>query len=104
MHGSVSFVEIGTTDTDRTHAFFERVFGWKFTPMSHGGGWFQTPSMRMGLHGNDPQPQALASVRDAGGTAENSGEEVPGFGRFANCRDPQGIVFGLHQRPSAPQT
>jgi predicted enzyme related to lactoylglutathione lyase len=66
------------------------------------------------LHGEDAQPQlyvfldvpdldqAIASVRDAGGTAESPGEEVPGFGRFTNCRDPQGIVFGLHQRPGAP--
>jgi predicted enzyme related to lactoylglutathione lyase len=114
MHGSVTFVEIGTNDTDRTRAFFERVFGWSFNPMNKGGGWFQTPSMRMGLHGDDAQPQlyvflevpdldqAIASVRDAGGTAEPPGEAVPGFGRFTNCRDPQGIVFGLHQRPGAP--
>jgi predicted enzyme related to lactoylglutathione lyase len=113
MHGQVSFVEIGTTDTDRTSAFFAKVFGWKFTPMDTGGGWFQAPTMRMGLHGNDPQPQlyvflevpdldrAVASVRDAGGTAEDPGAEVPGFGRYANCKDPQGIVFGLHQRPGA---
>jgi len=113
MHGQVSFVEIGTTDTDRTSAFFADVFGWKFTPMDTGGGWFQAPTMRIGLHGDDPQPQlyvflevpdlddAVARVRDAGGTVEAPGPEVAGFGRYANCKDPQGIVFGLHQRPGA---
>ena len=111
MQGNVSFVEIGTTDIDRTRAFFESIFGWAFTPMTNGGGYFQTPAMRMGLHGNDPQPQlyvflevpdldeAVLKVREAGGEAEAPGPETPGFGRFANCRDPQGIIFGLHQRP-----
>jgi uncharacterized protein len=109
MLGNVSFLELGTTDTERTRSFFESVFGWQFHPMAQGGGWFQAPSMRVGLHGNDPQPQiytflevpdlesAIALVRQAGGEADPPAEE-PGFGRFSNCRDPQGIRFGLHQR------
>jgi predicted enzyme related to lactoylglutathione lyase len=63
----------------------------------------------MGMHGDDPQPQiyvffevpdleqAIALVREAGGEAEPPAEQ-PGFGRFSNCRDPQGIRFGLHQQ------
>jgi hypothetical protein len=49
MSGHVSFIEIGTTDPERSVPFFERVFGWPFHPMSGGGGWFQSPSIRLGL-------------------------------------------------------
>ena len=78
--------------------------------MAAGGGWFQAPSMRVGLHGDDPQPQvyvffevphleeAMALVREAGGEADPLTSE-PDFGRFSNCRDPQGIRFGLHEVP-----
>jgi predicted enzyme related to lactoylglutathione lyase len=113
MHGKVSFVELGTSNAERSRPFFERVFGWNFHPMAEGGGWFQAPSMRVGLHGDDPQPQiyvyfevpdleqAMALVREAGGEAEPPEPETPGFGRFSNCRDPQGIRFGLHQHTAA---
>jgi predicted enzyme related to lactoylglutathione lyase len=111
MHGTISFVELGTSDPERSHLFFERVFGWTFHPMAAGGGWFQTPSIRVGLHGDDPQPriyvffevpdleQAIALVREAGGEADPATAEEVGFGRFSSCRDPQGIPFGLHEAP-----
>ena len=109
MHGKVSFVEIGTSDAERSRPFFEQVFGWTFNPMPQGGGWFQCPSMRVGLHTEDiPQlyvflavpdlEQAVAQVRDAGGEADPPGAYEPGFGRFSLCRDPQGVRFGLHQQ------
>jgi len=109
MHGNVSFIELGTSDTERSRPFFQRVFGWTFTPMAQGGGWFQAPTMRVGFHGEDtPQiyvffevpdlEQALALVREAGGEADAPLPEEPGFGRMAFCRDPQGIRFGLHQQ------
>jgi predicted enzyme related to lactoylglutathione lyase len=111
MHGNVSFLELGASgaDTSKTEAFFARVFGWTFNPMPRGSGWFQAPLMRVGLHGNDTQPQiyvflevpdlerAMKLVREAGGEADPATNE-PGFGKFSNCRDPQGIRFGLHQR------
>jgi predicted enzyme related to lactoylglutathione lyase len=109
MHGNVSFLELGSVDTESSRAFFQRVFGWSFHPMSQGAGWFQAPTMRIGLHGDDPQPQiyvflevpeleaAMALVREAGGEADPPTSE-PGFGKFSNCRDPQGIRFGLHQK------
>ena len=109
MQDAVSFIELGSADAERSAAFFQRVFAWDFHPMGEGGGWFQTPTIRVGLHGADPQPQiyvffnvpdleqAMARVRDAGGEAEPPQAETPGFGRFSSCRDPQGIRFGLHQ-------
>lgn len=110
MRGNVSFIELGATqaDTERSQRFFERVFGWQFHPVPQGGGWFQAPLMRVGLHGNDPKSQiyvflevddieqAMAAVREAGGEADPATSEA-GFGTFSNCRDPQGVPFGLHQ-------
>ena len=72
-------------------------------------GWFQTASMRAGLHSDDPEPgilvffpvtdleAAVAKVIALGGEATPPGTPEPGFGRFAMCKDPQGIRFGLHQ-------
>jgi hypothetical protein len=109
MHGNVSFLELGSVDSESSRTFFQRVFGWDFNPMSPGAGWLQAPTMRVGLHGDDPQPQiyvflevpelepAMALVREAGGEADPPTSEA-GFGRFSNCRDPQGIRFGLHQK------
>jgi predicted enzyme related to lactoylglutathione lyase len=69
--------------------------------------WFQTPSIKAGLHGNEKTPQiyvyfavadldeAAARVRAAGGEASEIKDEGE-FGRFVNCKDPGGILFGLH--------
>jgi hypothetical protein len=65
MHGNVSFIELGTSDTERSRPFFERVFGWTFNPMAQGGGWFQAPSMRVGFHGEDT-PQIYVSACSGG--------------------------------------
>ena len=78
--------------------------------MGDASGWFQTPSIKAGLHGGDPQPQlyvffgvadldaAVALVKASGGQADLPVPEEPGFGRFSNCHDPLGIRFGLHQK------
>ena len=108
MQSQVSFVEIGSKDAQASSSFFGALFGWEFHAMKAQGGWFQTPTMRIGLHSDDPEPQMLvffsvpdleaaaALVRTLGGHAEEPGGEEPGFGRFCLCRDPQGVPFGLH--------
>ena len=77
-----------------------------------GDGWFETPGIKAGLHGNDTGygtvvyfrvtdiEAAAARVRELGGKVEELGVDEPGFGRFYNCRDPQDVRFGLIQ-PSA---
>jgi len=72
-------------------------------------GWFQTSSLKAGLHGNDATPQiavffavtdlavAIAQVQELGGKIEQPSQEEPGFGQFCLCQDPQGVRFGLHQ-------
>ena len=102
------YLEIGAPNEDDARAFFEDLFGWSLTPMENGG-WFDTGSIKTGLHGKDDRPAivvyfdvpdievAVAKVRQLGGTAEDPTPEVPGFGRFSTCADPQGIRFGLRQ-------
>jgi uncharacterized protein len=114
MPGEVSYLEIGAQDAKASHRFFERLFGWSFHPLGDDGeGYFQTPSVKAGLHGNDPVPQfyiffsvpdlavAIAQVKALGGETDEPGPDEPSFGRFCTCRDPQGIRFGLHQPPNS---
>lgn len=109
MKSDVSFIEFGAGDASKSAAFLGKLFGWDFHVMGAGPeGWFQTPSMKAGLHGNDPAPgilvffrvdnleEAMAKVRELGGEAGEASEEL-GFGGFSMCRDPQGIRFGLHR-------
>jgi uncharacterized protein len=111
MHATPTYLEIGSDDPTATSAFFAAVFGWTYTPMGAQGGFFQTPTLKAGLHGDDPAPQisvyfsvpdlaqAVATVRAAGGVADDPGPEEPGFGRFSTCQAPGGVRFGLHQPP-----
>ena len=109
MH-TPTFMEIGAKKTDGVGAFFSDLFGWKFETMGDGGeGWFETPTMKVGVHGNDPDPgivpyfkvadieQAVAKVRELGGSADDNVADEEGFGKFCNCIGPNGIRFGLHQ-------
>jgi hypothetical protein len=113
MHGDISFLELGATEADISASitFFATLFGWQVHSTAQGGTWLQGPRIRVGMHGDDPGPKiyvffgvfnleaAVKNVRQAGGYIDMINVE-PNFGRFASCRDPQGIHFGLHQ-PSA---
>jgi uncharacterized protein len=104
INGQVSFLEIGSEDAVAIRNFFGAVFGWP----SYDEAWMQSPTIKVGTHGDDPKPQiyvyfnvadlaeAAARVRAAGGQADEPTDE-PGFGRFVNCVGPGGVAFGLHQ-------
>jgi predicted enzyme related to lactoylglutathione lyase len=119
MPGELSFFELGVEDAERGRAFYEGLFGWRFTTAGNG---FQiaTPDGRGGIHGGDrgaspyvffavdDMDAALARVRELGGTVEDMDvegdeESIARFGRFKLCRDDQGSPFGLHQPPAAPR-
>lgn len=108
----VSFVEIGAVDASAEATFFSKLFGWPWNPMgSDGQGWFDTGSLKIGLHGDDTAPAVIPYFRvddidktaqqviALGGTAELPGADEPDFGRFVNCITAQGARFGLHQPP-----
>jgi len=110
ISAEVSFIEIGVSDAATSRAFLEQMFGWEFHSFGQGAeGWFQTPSLKAGLHGGDPNggfliffgvpdlEAAIADVNRLGGVADAPTDE-PGFGKFCMCRDPQGLRFGLHER------
>jgi uncharacterized protein len=109
MSGAITHIEIGTSTGAKTSGFFSKLFGWSFVAWGESGGVFTTPTCKIGLHGNDPTPQmvpyfSVQSIEDAakqvvalGGQVCVISPEEPGFGRFCTCKDPVGVVFGLHQ-------
>ncbi len=103
-----SYIEIGAQNDESVKLFFGELFNWPYTPMENGG-WFDTGSVKAGVHGNDTTPNivvyfevkdieaAVKKVIALGGQCDEPSPNEPGFGRFANCVDPQGIKFGLRQ-------
>ena len=55
ISADVSFIEIGVSDAATSRTFLEQMFGWEFYPFGKPAeGWFQTPSLKAGIHGGDP--------------------------------------------------
>ncbi len=108
--GAPSFIELGAPDGTVSRRFFGTLFGWSSMDMEAGSSCAQTPSLRVGMHPYDADAcmvvyfavadikAAAAQVRALGGTANDPGTVEPGFGALIECRDPQGVRFGLHQQ------
>jgi predicted enzyme related to lactoylglutathione lyase len=107
MNGEPSYLELGVPDANRALAFYGAVLGW--TVDAAGPTQVDTPTLSIGIHGGDPQAHfevlfavpdidtALAAVAAAGGEIVSPVTDSPGFGRWAECRDDQGVRFGLRQ-------
>ncbi len=108
-----AFVEVRVPDTLRARAFYGTVLGWGFRPGHVPGTWNGTigddrTRPRTGLSGGHAAAlvvptwdvpdldAALAAVRAAGGTAEDTAEQP--FGLIAACADDQGAPFRLRLR------
>jgi predicted enzyme related to lactoylglutathione lyase len=111
--GAPSFIELGVPSGVTASAFYAPLFGWRFhayAPQADSF-WVETPTIRVGVHPGDEDRNmvvyfavedieaSLARVRELGGTGGDASPETPGFGRFVECKDPQGVRFGLHQPP-----
>jgi uncharacterized protein len=106
--GEPSHFELGVPDAARAKSFYGELFGWSFTTTKGESAWIETSGVRGGLHDDDEAANivlyvavedietAVKRVRELGGTAEEPGPAETG-GRFASCRDDQGVEFGLHQ-------
>ena len=106
MAGSV--VPLPSADRAQLDKFLGTEKG-PFNPVGEGGGWFDAPGGRIGVHGDDPGWGLLAyfrvaeigpaadRVRELGGEAGELLDE-PGFGRFCHCRDPQGMLERTERR------
>ena len=117
--GSFTWNELATTDFESAFDFYRRLFGWeKIDEMDMGEGWMyfmfgQGGKMYGGVYDKPadmPAPPhwlyyanvedldgALERVRESGGQVLNGPMEVPGGDRVAQCMDPQGAAFALHE-------
>jgi uncharacterized protein len=108
MAGEPSHFELGVPDARRAKAFYGELFGWSFETTTGENAWIETPGVRGGLHDEDEDSnivvyfrvedieEAVRRVRELGGEAGDPGPAGIG-GRFTQCRDDQGVAFGLHQ-------
>lgn len=109
MTGELTWFEMGVPDAARAQSFYGALLGWRFESMGESGAVIHTAQGRAGLHPGDDARQivtyfgvddieaSVQQVRELGGQADDPGPPEEGFGRFATCRDDQGVAFGLHQ-------
>jgi predicted enzyme related to lactoylglutathione lyase len=114
MAGEPSWFELGVGDVARGRAFYGGLFGWEAEEVPGGGLVLRTAGAPGGMHGGDAGAVAMAffavddldaalvRVAELGGAhipmGDLDGDAAP-LGRFAICRDDQGSLFGLHERP-----
>ena len=118
--GEFSWHELTTSDHQAAFDFYAALFGWvKTTAMEMGDqGTYQmygTGERELGgmydLHSAIPAPPhwllyvrvadldaAIETLKSLGGQVLNGPEDVPGGDRVAQCMDPQGAAFALHER------
>ena len=117
MPGELGFFELGVEDAEKGRAFYEGLFGWRFTRGPSGSGWaIETPNVPGGMHAGDrgatpyvffavaDLDAAVEKVKELGGEVldvdvEGDAESQARFGRFKLCTDDQGAPVGLHQPP-----
>lgn len=108
MTGEPSYVELCVADVDAARAFYGALLGWSPSGTS-GPGQVDTPTLDIGMHSGDPSAlfevffavddldAALRHVTELGGEVRSDINDNPGFGRWVECADDQGVRFGLRQ-------
>jgi predicted enzyme related to lactoylglutathione lyase len=108
MPGEPSHLELGVPDVGAARAFFASLLGWESSDMGSGG-WVNTPTVNIGMHGDDPEAHfevffsvpdleaGMARLTELGGTLIGEVNDSGDFGRWIECKDPQGVRFGLRQ-------
>ncbi|MEC9344690.1 MAG: VOC family protein [Pseudomonadota bacterium] len=121
-HGSFVWNELATTDPKAAATFYGKVVGWEVQefPMPDGGTYYifrdgeqnrgglmaladmQGPGQGAGMPpcwmsyiGVDDVDQACARATEAGGAILMPPFDIPGVGRIATIRDPQGAAVCL---------
>jgi uncharacterized protein len=110
-HGAPSYIELCVEDADQARSFYGTLLGWTVEG-SGGPGQASTGGLGVGIHDRDPSSllevffsvddldTALARLGDlGGGTVSDVHAENAAFGRWVECRDSQGVRFGLRQPP-----
>lgn len=108
MTGQPSYIELGVENADKARAFYGALLGWRPSGAA-GPGQVETSTLGIGIHEHDPAShfevffavadleESLAAVRRLGGQVTSELHDSPGFGRWAECADDQGVRFGLRQ-------
>ena len=108
MTGQASYIELGVRDADAARAFYGRLLGWQASGDS-GRGQVDSSTLSIGIHDGDDSSifevffsvedldASLAQVARLGGRITSDVNDSPGFGRWAECADDQGVRFGLRQ-------
>ena len=110
MSGEIAYFQLDVADGEKAQAFYGALFGWKATPGNVEGGFnFEGASPPGGGVGGAEEPKdrplvyfgvddleaGRSKVEELGGQAGESKQAGPG--RYAVCRDDQGVEFGLFQ-------
>jgi hypothetical protein len=108
----IGHIEWGSTDLDRSKAFFEALFDWQFREWSTdyylfdtgdgGGGIMKVDRVDPGNTGVayvevDDIDAKLAKVGELGGSVARPKTEIPEMGWYAQFTDPDGNLIGLWQ-------
>ncbi|WP_020519191.1 VOC family protein [Catelliglobosispora koreensis] len=113
MSGVPTFMELGVPDAEKARDFYSAVFpAWNWGPKPNGFR-VHTDTVTAGIHGGDDTrelvvylsvdniDEAVKRIRDAGGEADAIMDGGPQYGRFAECKDNQGVSFGVHEPPAS---
>ncbi len=110
--------EFASSDPDKAAAFYADVFGWEIQKWEGPQDYWLVNSRSLGeigidgglMRSQDGSTQtivtmdvdsiedAIKKVEAAGGSLAMAKVSIPGVGYQAYCIDPDGRVFGLHQR------
>lgn len=113
--------EFSSPDPDRSSAFYRDVFGWEIQKWDGPAEYWLVNSKALGEPGIDGGfmrsmdgsartiatmdvesiEDAIAKIEAAGGTIALPKQTIPGVGYQAYCIDPDGTIFGVHQRDEA---
>jgi uncharacterized protein len=110
--------EFSSPDPDRASAFYRELFGWEIQKWDGPAEYWLVNSANLGEPGIDggfqrsmdgsartivtmdvdSVDETVAKVEAAGGTVALPKHAIPGVGYQAYCVDPDGTIFGVHQR------
>ena len=112
--GTITHIEFPADDVERAKRFYAAVAGWEFSEMEGMAGYwlFRTSDASGGGIGRrgesvgdvvrvyidvDDLEAAVAAATANGGSVVTPPSDIPGQGRFAAVRDPEGSEIGLYE-------
>jgi predicted enzyme related to lactoylglutathione lyase len=116
MNGKICYIEMPSTDVERSADFYQRVFGWNIRKRGDGstafdditgqvsGAWIlgRSPASARGLllyvMVDSVAATVAAIVANGGEIVQQIGADAPEI--TARFRDPAGNVIGLYQQPA----